>query len=64
MIGQSTNHVSHYTVVAEAAAELLARNVETAIRNGWQPWGSMSVSEKEGAPLFLQVMVKYADRFG
>ncbi|MBM1219646.1 DUF1737 domain-containing protein [Ponticoccus sp. SC2-23] len=63
MIGQTTHHVSHYSILSDAKAEALSRLVETAIHNGWQPWGAMSTTEQDGAPLYVQAMVKYADRF-
>ena len=57
-------HVTHYNIESEADLIALRQAVETAIHDGWQPYGSLAVSlSPEGDPVYLQPMVKYAEWF-
>ncbi len=62
--------ITQYRVVAAVYGEnlddaalnnKLERQVNEFIEQGWQPYGNLSGTRREGAIIFAQPMVKYAD---
>ena len=57
-------HITHYQVIRNTDTGELATAVETAIHDGWQPFGSVAVAAGgQGVPVFVQPIVKYAEWF-
>jgi len=54
-------HITHYRVVSELDLDRLHLEVETAIHNGWQPFGSLAVNRTDEGVYFAQPIVRYAD---
>lgn len=61
----TSHHITNYAVLTHEDAQVLGQNIEAAIHEGWQPYGSLCVSPRgEGfAAIYSQAIVKYADRF-
>lgn len=59
-------HITDYGVLTDEDPVALGRKVETAIHDGWQPHGSLSVSPRgDGfSALWAQAVVKLAERWG
>lgn len=45
---------------------MVGREVEAALHDGWQPFGSLAISPRGDGyrAVYAQAVVKYADRFG
>ncbi len=57
-------HVTHYNIVTETDVTKLRQAVETAIHEGWQPYGSLAVHPgPDGGTVYSQPMVQYAEWF-
>ena len=56
--------VTHYNVEVSGDLTALRQAVETAIHDGWQPFGSLvAAPSPDGGPVYAQPMVKYAEWF-
>ncbi len=63
-VGLHLAHVTNYRIISDADGAALARKIEEEIHNGWQPFGSLAISEgKDGEQFFAQPVVKYAEWF-
>lgn len=54
-------HITHYRIVSGSDAAQLHADVEAAIHNGWQPFGSLSVDRADGGVTYIQPVVRYAE---
>ncbi|MCF2905491.1 DUF1737 domain-containing protein [Octadecabacter sp. CECT 8868] len=57
--------MTEYKILTQEDPEVLGKNVEAAIHDGWQPYGALSISPRGDGfrSAYSQAMVKYADRF-
>ena len=57
-------HVTNYRILTDKAADRLSAQVETAIHNGWQPWGPLTVAAGgAAAPVYSQAVVQQSEWF-
>ena len=59
-------HVTNYKILSDHTADRLSAQVESAIHNGWQPWGPLNVNGGAGdtdpaAVVFCQAIVRQAE---
>ena len=60
MTETTSSHIANYQIVVARDTDGLRYEVETAIHNGWQPFGSLVVDQGKDGVSYLQPMVKYA----
>lgn len=46
-----------YTIIEARSASCLVEAVNIQIKNGWEPFGSMSVATSSDHPFFYQTMI-------
>lgn len=51
--------VEQYQAVSGSEPLVLNREVQKLISDGWQPWGSVSITNYENRVMYAQAMVKY-----
>ncbi len=55
-------HVTNYRILSDSGPDRLSAQVETAIHNGWQPWGPLTVvGGGEAAPVYSQAVVQQSE---
>ncbi len=61
-------HVTNYRILSDQTAQRLSALVETAIYNGWQPWGPLNINgvidtANPGDVVYSQAMVQQSEWF-
>jgi hypothetical protein len=51
--------VTHYQLLTDQSAEHLAKEVQNAVSNGWQPWEAPGITHSGSQRYFIQAVVKY-----
>ena len=54
--------IEHYHVISELTDMDLNREVESHIRQGWQPWNSPTLAHSGTQRFYIQAMVKYVKK--
>ncbi|MBV2360214.1 DUF1737 domain-containing protein [Thalassococcus sp. CAU 1522] len=54
-------HVTDYKIFSDTDPVALAQAVVSAIHDGWQPWGALTVADGQGDARYSQAMVRYAE---
>ncbi len=54
-------HITSYSLAQASEPRELAKKIEAAIHDGWQPYGSIAVTHAENGTEFVQPIVRYAE---